>query len=194
MGGIGSGRSRGRRSVESCLSIDVREWQRLGYLNVGRKFTWKWNLRDGRVFIIGVVVEEGRIALQYKIRTEDCSYHMALSYTPCHFGGTRVWFRCPGRGCGRRVAKLHLRNEAFLCRDCNRLAYCSQRLTRSDRAIRQAIWIREKLGGEPSLIGLFPTRPARMHRKTYSSLLERASRYEAIVCRTMIHFIERMKG
>lgn len=50
--------------------------------------------------------------------------------TPCHFGGIRVWFECPGRGdgaepCGERVGALYLRSSGgdLACRECLNLTY-----------------------------------------------------------------------
>jgi hypothetical protein len=31
-------------------------------------------------------------------------YRINLGHIPCHYGGSRVWFLCPARGCARRVA------------------------------------------------------------------------------------------
>ena len=55
-----------------------------------------------------------------------------LTETPCYFGGLRYWFRCPGPGCGTRVAKLYRPSEApqFLCRHCHDLTYLSCRRSR----------------------------------------------------------------
>ena len=66
MGGFGSGRSGGKLRCESTLSIDVRDWQRRGYLeNVGGKFMWQWN-RDGkRIFSIQVGVDAHALMLSY---------------------------------------------------------------------------------------------------------------------------------
>ena len=55
-----------------------------------------------------------------------------LTETPCYFGRLRYWFRCPGPGCGKRVAKLYLPPQApqFLCRQCHNLTYLSCRKSR----------------------------------------------------------------
>lgn len=49
MGGIGSGnwyRWDKRDAVEDYRRLDVRRWQRDGYLEPGRWFSWQWT-RDG---------------------------------------------------------------------------------------------------------------------------------------------------
>ena len=55
-----------------------------------------------------------------------------LNRTPCHVGGTRYWFLCPERNCGRRVGVLYMHpvTTVLACRECHGLAYSSTR-TRS---------------------------------------------------------------
>jgi hypothetical protein len=97
-----------------------------------------------------------------------------IVWMPCRFGGARPFFVCPGlvNGivCGRRVAKLYGAGTYFLCRECYRLAYASQRKDRYVRALRRANNIRMRLGGEPSTASALPVRPKGMHRRTYDRL------------------------
>jgi hypothetical protein len=52
---------------------------------------------------------------------------VAISWTPCRFGGERPWFICSvcanGTYCGRQVTKLYDAGRLFACRHCYRLAY-----------------------------------------------------------------------
>jgi len=56
---------------------------------------------------------------------------VSLTGTPCSFGGSRSWFRCPGvrpwAPCGSRVAILYLPpgQARFACRRCWNLTYAS---------------------------------------------------------------------
>jgi len=59
---------------------------------------------------------------------------IALTFTPCRFGGRRTWFLCPS--CGRRVGKVYLpcsmyyggqRVACFRCRFCYGLTYEQRR-------------------------------------------------------------------
>ncbi|MEI6127263.1 MAG: hypothetical protein WCQ99_12005 [Pseudomonadota bacterium] len=50
-----------------------------------------------------------------------------MTTTLVYFGGSRYWFLCPGRGCGRRVGKLYGAGKYFLCRHCYNLTYDSCR-------------------------------------------------------------------
>src|SRR5215212_9305493 len=137
MGGLGSGnyyRYGKKDTAEGCRSLDVRCWQREGFLEPGRFFRWAW-YRDGReVSSIGVAVLHDAVQLSYSVgpedRKEDVRCTVPLSWTACNFGGKRPWFVCPGvvngRYCGRRVAKLHLKHRYFLCRHCQDLTYESR--------------------------------------------------------------------
>jgi hypothetical protein len=98
-----------------------------------------------------------------------------LAWTRCHLGGSRRWFRCyafnGGPLCGRRVAKLYLRDAAvFACRHCCGLAYASQQEIPRHRAISRVQKIRIRLGGSANLLEPFPARPRGMHRMTYYRL------------------------
>ena len=69
-----------------------------------------------------------------------------LGANPVQLRRTRVWFRCPARGCGRRVAVLYS-GGIFACRLCYQLVYETQRELPHYRALRRAQAIRMKLGG-----------------------------------------------
>jgi len=61
--------------------------------------------------------------LRYTRRPCASGQTVNLEQTPAHFGGSRVWFLCPG--CGRRSGRLYLppRAASFLCRLCHDLTY-----------------------------------------------------------------------
>jgi hypothetical protein len=97
-----------------------------------------------------------------------------ITWTACHLGGRRAWFRCPvysnGRYCGRRVALLYGAGELFACRRCYGLAYACQQETPMYRGVNRAQKIRMRLGGSPNLCEPFPEKPKRMHWRTYMRL------------------------
>jgi hypothetical protein len=101
---------------------------------------------------------------------------VALTWTPCHYGGQRPWFRCPGWGCGRRVAKLYLGGGYFRCRHCLDLVYESQREDAPTRLITAAQQIRRQLGGGVSPLEPFPPKLRGMPWRTYSALYVKARR------------------
>jgi hypothetical protein len=205
MGGLGSGnyyRFGKKDRAEACRSLDVRRWQREGLLVPGQSFRWAW-YRDGReVSSIGVTVLRGAVELSYFVgsenRKEDMHYTVPFSWTPCNFGGKRRWFVCPGvvygRYCGRRVAKLYLKQRYFLCRHCHSLTYGSQQESHRDRALRRARNIRRRLGGSANMTQPFPDKPKGMHWRTYCRLFLEYKRANEEYTRAMNAEIRRLTG
>jgi hypothetical protein len=117
------------------------------------------------------------LTLDYRTRAagetdwEPRTVHIWLDTTPCHFGGERVWFRCPG--CRSRRAVLFNAGGAFACRACHDLAYSSTREAPHERSIRRCHAIQKRLngGGYGVPIWEIPDRPARMHWTTYKRLV-----------------------
>ena len=101
-----------------------------------------------------------------------------VTATPCHYGGHRYWFRCPGVAadtgapCQRRVAKLYLSAHGFFCRQCLGLAYRSQRATPLEQASRRLQGLRQQLGADADLLQGTPvlTKPKGMQWRTYRRL------------------------
>lgn len=180
MGGIGSGnryRYNSKNTVEGRTSLDINRWVRDGYLTAGRSFNWQWTWGDGSTSNINVRVETAwAIRFIYRTRSAgevdwtDVDYSIQLTRTPCRFGGERTWFLCPGRDCGRRVAKLYCAGRYYVCQQCGNLAYSSQREDTGDRALRRAQTIRMRLGGSGNMLELFPPKPKGMHWHTYIRL------------------------
>jgi hypothetical protein len=169
----------GTKTTTSCYrSLDIRRLHRAGILKPNAFAMWQWS-RDGQVTAsIQVRSERNRVWLDYRHRRADEpweaeNYAVAVEWTPCHYGGSRPWFRCPALGCGRRAAILY-GGEIFACRRCYGLVYDSQNDTRHGRALSRAQAIRVKLGGSPSLFEPFPAKPKGMHWRTYHGLLLRA--------------------
>jgi hypothetical protein len=190
MGGSGSGtyyRFSAKDTVESCRSIDVRELKKGGWLEPGQISSWTWTRWNGSTNSISIWAKAGRVVLKYRSKacheTEwtDIEEPISLEWTTCHFGGSRPWFVCPGRSCGRRVAELYL-DHYFLCRHCLNLAYKSTRDNNIWRLISKAQKIRKRLGGSASLIEPFPCKPKGMWWRTYERLRQEASLYELVGC------------
>lgn len=171
MGGFGSGRKWGKRTVDDRRSLDVRRLVRDGYLKSGMAFTWQWFRRGELVSSINLSVQSDRVWLTYQHQErggewQDMHYSVALDRTPCHLGGERVWWRCPARNCGRRVAVLYA-GEVFACRHCQKLAYPCQRETYDDRAARRAGVVRKRLKWEPGILNGNGIKPKGMHWRTF---------------------------
>ncbi|MEK6785498.1 MAG: hypothetical protein AABY61_08460 [Nitrospirota bacterium] len=185
MGGMGSGRHwhyGANDTTDDYRAIDVRRWQREGLLIAGCVFGRQWS-RNGEVTAsIQVRVETDRLWLIYRHRSgggewKDENYPVWFERTACNLGGQRLWFRCPARGCNRRVAILY-GGGIFACRHCYKLAYPSQRETWDGRARIRADRIRARLGWEPGILNGDGLKPKGMHWRTFARLL---AEYEANV-------------
>ena len=203
MGGFGSGRpgGSGRIKAETCRSIDVNMLHRRGYLRPGWSGQLRWTSHGERVASISLRSEQAQLHLSYRVQVgggdwEDVTETVRIVRTPCHKGGTRPFFRCPGlvngTACGRRVAKLYGPGRYFLCRHCYRLVNASQSENASDRSQRRANRIRQRLGGEPGLAAAFPARPKGMWRRTYEHLREDAITAEIAANEAVAERVERL--
>jgi hypothetical protein len=176
MGGVGSGRhwKGGKDTTSDYRSLDVRRLQRGGLLNPGQSFNWRWSRNGEEIASIRVRTEFDKLILDYRHRSgggewQPMEYLVYLNWTPCTFGGRRAWFRCPAKGCGRRVALLY-GGAIFACRHCYRLVYDSQRERVPDRAIRRADAIRRRLGWPPGILNAPGWKPKGMHWSTFERL------------------------
>jgi len=91
-------------------------------------------------------------------------------------------FICPAVGCGRRVAILY-GGSIFACRYCHRLAYASSREDMSDRTMRRADQLRERLGWPPGILNPNGDKPKWMRWRTFERLREQ---HDQLVARSMI--------
>ena len=129
---------------------------------------------------ISVQTEADAVLLTFRHRSwgetewQSVEQRVPITWTACHLGGRRSWFRCTGytggRSCGRRVALLYLAGGLFACRRCSGLAYASQQEAVHYRWLGKAQKIRMRLGGSPSMLEAFPDKPKGMHRLTYDRL------------------------
>lgn len=196
MGGIGSGRgfrlTRFDRkwTCEESKRIDIRSFSKRYMLKPGRYFPVSWtSARSESVDSIGIKIGEEEIILIYTItdheteKKTDFRYSVELDYTPCNYGGRRIWLRCPV--CYRRVALIYMdeRDGYFKCRICANLNYQSsqdnnERCYSIDSKIRR-IGRRLKIpesdiyDTEELLYQAFTKKPKGMHNKTYNRLIGR---------------------
>ena len=168
MGGFGSGRRLGdkaKRTTGSFPSLDVRRLCRGRRLRPGLSFVYEWTRYGQKAAAVEIEAEPDQVTLLYCYRRptgeiQEMRCPVQLEWSACHYGGRRVWFRCPREGCGRRVAILY--GEAtFACRRCHRLTYRTQRASASSRSLGRAQAIRQRLGGTANMFVPFPPKAER---------------------------------
>jgi hypothetical protein len=107
----------GKTTVESCQSIDVLHWNRLGYFRYSPWFCWV-RTRDGERLAF-VEIQHHSVILKCSSRSygEDCwgdvAQRVPVAWTPCPFGGERPWFVCCAQSnavsCGATAIGLRIR-------------------------------------------------------------------------------------
>lgn len=153
-------------------AVDVRELQREGlltdeWLALRQPFRWP-RITMMKLFRYRIVLELRNQLTQQSIR---------VSWTRCHFGGSRPWLHCPF--CQRRVARTFRGLGGYFCRAClGNPVYESQRRSKKARAYLQAYRLRARLGGSRPVQDAIPTRPRGMKRKTYERLCTRILQLE----------------
>jgi hypothetical protein len=147
MGGVGSGNFRPhKRTVESCLMIDIVPLVRLRVVQTGVRhegtLSWPTSAAGEPHAALRYVMDTKAgqwMRLTYQCQTHDgeapeaVDYWLQLVTTPLHYGGSRWWFACPlvvnETACARRVRKLYLPpgEKYFGCWHCYGLTYQSRR-------------------------------------------------------------------
>ena len=112
----------GRPLIDEYPRLDVRELQRAGLLEGAHRIEWS----DGSAAELSRHEDEIRTVHQPAGATFTVADQLCMTWTPCHFGGRRVWLYCPL--CLSRVAVLHAFPN-FACRSCHSLAYASTNIT-----------------------------------------------------------------
>jgi len=166
-GGTRWGAGRPSHKLRDCdtRAIDVRRWQREGLLKSSH-FGWQWTEPDtGEVrSSISVYPQAHGVSLSYETGGQPYRPFITTTTTPCHFGGSRVWFACPG--CNARCARLFLRWGRFRCRTCNQITYRSQREDHIGRLWLAQAKIEARLGSTFK-------RPKFMRRVTFDRMMDR---------------------
>jgi hypothetical protein len=192
----------GRTTVESCKSIDVRRWHREGRLRAGQYFSCSWTRAGAPSGSISVQTEADAVVLAFRHRSggdtewQSVEQRVPITWTACHLGGRRPWFRCTvssaGRYCGHRVALLYLVDKLFACRRCYGLAYASQQESLWCRGLGKAQKIRIQLEGSPNMLEPFPEKPKGMRWKTYDRLRRTHDLAEQKAMMGLTQFVDRL--
>jgi hypothetical protein len=201
MGGPGSGRwyrwQGTRTTLDEAYRLDVRWLHRHGYLD-GRPHWVTWSRGKQQAGSLLLALQPEGMVLTYRYRVgggdwEPVRQVLDLDWTPCHFGGQRPWFRCPG--CQRRVAVLCLAGKWFLCRHCYELPYGSQQETAEDRHYRKVRKVRDRLGASHNLTEpVWPwNKPKGMHWRTWERLRAQEEQAHRLVLADLEGALERLR-
>lgn len=165
----GAGRPGWHAKTAGKLTVDVRRLHREGCLSAQYRLTWQWS--TGATIGLETSPDEVTLTYRYKDREgdwRDVNQRVAITRTPCHYGGSRPWFACPR--CRERVAILYLWNVP-VCRKCARLVYLSQVEDPIDRSWRRSRKIAKRLGQDADA-WMAPRRPKGMRLATFERLRE----------------------
>lgn len=157
-------------TLDTHRCIDIRHWKRAGMLHRSGGFNWIWSRCGEEIARITVYPAPDGLRLVYRVSLNDGPWHsidefVRLTETPCHYGGSRLWFECPG--CGRRAAKLWGVSARFRCRVCCGLPYKSQMESDFDLMLRRKDRLEARLKHVCDNLYL---KPKGMHWRTYQRI------------------------
>jgi hypothetical protein len=166
MGGFGSGQwQNGKALTTQHKRLDVGRVQRPAKGH-GTDFQ-RWNDGAGVWLLFRPLSAE----VEMRLPGQPTQRHtIELDTTPLHYGGHRVWWKCPC--CRARVGMLYWQNWRWQCRQCAGLAYKSTRQSEDSQAFGRVNKIRDKLGWGGGLASPMGGRPKGMHWKTYARLMQ----------------------
>jgi len=205
MGGMGSGRSGGRPTVEDGLTLNlnrlIREHAFCPNQSSSGSLAWTNSATGQRVASISyqahLAEERGWVRLSYTSthprsgKKRHADDWIELITKPQPLGGRRWWFVCPRTG--QRVSKLYLPPGAFTfaSRRAHRLAYKSQRKAPYDRAITRAFKLHHRLGAQGG-IGDPIDKPKWMRRRTFERLMTQVEAAEDVCDAHLASFMGRL--
>jgi hypothetical protein len=180
--------------------LDINQLSDKGCLRAGCSSTCQWMVGN-EVFSINLLAEAERLSLSYTVRvrngeSEDMAETIPIVHLRCRFGGSRVYFNCPGAKegteCGRRITKLYLSDRYFLCRQCNQLAYASQFEPPWKRALRRVNKLKQRLGVDVGIGDPFPEKPKGMWARTFDYLLVEMLQTEILAYEAQANMLKRL--
>jgi hypothetical protein len=194
VGGYGSGRSGGRPTVESSLTLDLQRLFKTGWLKADARILGllHWTLASTGEETASIGFESdlgeqiGYVQLRWTSTNQrsgekrQCANHITLTTRAQPFGGRRWFFICPRTG--HNATKLHLPPgaDAFASRKAYGLGYRSQRESPRDRSLSRVFALHGKIGGEGG-IGDYILKPKGMHTRTFKRAMQKIYAAEEIV-------------
>jgi hypothetical protein len=194
MGGYGSGRSGGRPTVDSGLTLDLQRLFKTGWLKARARTSGllRWTLVHTGEETASISFESdlGEVSGYVQLRWTSTNLRsgekrqrenrITLTTSPQPFGGRRWFFVCPHTG--ENAKKLHLPPGAdtFASRKAYRLGYRSQRESPRERSLSRAFALRGEIGGDGG-IGDYIPKPKGMHARTFERAMEKVYAAEETV-------------
>ena len=186
MGGRGSGshiRWSSHLTTSEVRRIDIRYMKKCGHLSPNTGGTLNWTSNGHPSGSIYFCVYSQELKLSYRYRDNDDVWHpleqsVLFDRTPCHFGGHRLWFKCPR--CSRRIGILYGVQKLFLCRHCYQLPYTSQNQSYINRLIEQKHVLGKRIFAHYEM-GEGWGKKKGMHQKTFDRIHARYDRFERVL-------------
>ena len=183
MGGQGSGnhfRWSSQVTTSEVRRIDIRHMNKCGYLNPNTQGILSWTSNGQPNGNVSFSIHSLELKLSYQYRENDGKWHaleqsILFDRTSCHFGGYRLWFKCPC--CHRRIGVLYGVKQLFLCRHCYQLPYTSQNQGYINRMIEQKHILGKRIFSHYEM-GEGWGKKKGMHHKTFDRLYLKYCRYE----------------
>ncbi|WP_415887691.1 hypothetical protein ACMXYO_06350 [Neptuniibacter sp. QD37_6] len=170
---MGSGRGKYYRFTRSVTtdqvpSVDLRYLKKEGVFDAGGKGILSWSLAGADVGQVAYHCDLSGITLRYGDQSDVKEQRLSFDHTPCHYGGYRKWFLCPG--CHSRSLVMYLKDGCFACRSCHHLSYRSSNETKYGRLLLK----KHRLGRllfDDYESGFGFTKTKNMHWSTFERLL-----------------------
>lgn len=155
------------------MKLDIRTMQADVYAPWSHRHGWK----NGATAVLRFRHREKKATIELSVPGKEMHMtNVELDKTAQHFGGNRVWWKCPC--CNERVGLLYWQACRWQCRKCAELVHPSTRETESSSAYSRVNRVRRKLRWFGGLLSPAAGRPRGMHRKTYNRLLKELAEAE----------------
>lgn len=119
-----------------------------------------------------------------RVSRSDFLQIIELTTTACNYGRSRYWFVCPE--CEKRVAILYFQKQ-FNCRQCLKLAYPIENMTKINRAHWMAWKLKRRINWDKKISA---EKPKRMHWKTMLKIIRRHGKYDDFAMRGSLRLME----
>jgi hypothetical protein len=144
------------RPLTDYHAIDIAWLRRKQVFSLGQIGTLSWSRGEQITGAVQFRVEREGMRLLYRVRRQSVDDLIPFATTATQFAGERTWFACPV--CNRHC-RIVYGGVLFRCRLCYELVYPSQYEPPALRISKRLRTIRERVGGDASFLGPFPSKP-----------------------------------